>query len=121
MSDSAAPAPKTLYRWQRGARDAWAGHGHRGIVEAVTSCSGDPHALHDGADQPRVAAGQADADDGKGEGQGDWLHHAAFLSKMPRRISVGKRRDFRGVIGIVSAYRCPVATGIAQREAVTAA
>ena len=36
MSDSAAPAPKTLYRWQRDALDAWAGHGHRGIVEAVT-------------------------------------------------------------------------------------
>ena len=36
MSESAAPAPKTLYRWQRDALDAWAGHGHRGIVEAVT-------------------------------------------------------------------------------------
>ena len=36
MSDSIAPVPKTLYRWQRDALDAWAGHGHRGIVEAVT-------------------------------------------------------------------------------------
>ena len=35
--------------------------------------------------------------------------------------AIDKRRDFRGVIGIVSADRCPVATGLAQREAVTAA
>ena len=46
---------------------------------------------------------------------------STFEAHPPTRPRLGfdaieKRRNFRGVFGVVSADRCPVATGIAQRS-----